>query len=344
MKGISNTISNIFKMEILKIEMLSELRKTMKEKQEEKMMAEQLLQGFINALKKEDLDVHNMILLKHGETIAQKHWMEDFPKIQYSVSKSFTSTAIGIAVGEGLLDLDSRVIDYFADDIPETDKNSYSNVTLRHLLTMSIGHKNSFLMSSQIRQGIRENWAAFVLSQPLEYIPGERFVYNNACTYLAAVMLQKAAGKTMVEYLVPRFFEPLDIPVPDWERSPQGYDFGASGLRIRTQDLVKLGQLYLQKGLWQGKRVLPESWVREATSKQMDTGHVDTGSDWKEGYGYGFWRCTHDCFRADGMYGQFFVVFPSENAVLAMNSHDERLQDILDCVWEEILPIIQRIR
>ena len=305
-------------------------------------MSEQPLWGFKNAVERTGLRVRNVILVRQGEERSELHWTEDAPRNQYSVSKSFTSTAIGIAIDEGLLSLDQRVAEFFRDEVPPEHREMYREVTLRHLLTMSIGHDKGLLMAEHRPVMTEKDWVRFCFRQPVVFTPGSRFVYSNVNTYLAAVMLQRTVGQSLVEYLRPRFFEPLGIEAPGWETCPMGHTFGASGLTIRTRDLVKLGQLYLQRGIWDGRRIISERWVRDATDRQIDTSEVTTGEDWKHGYGYQFWRGTHQSFRADGFLSQFCLVLPKEGAVIAINSDDDRMQPILDCVWSEIVPLLHR--
>jgi len=300
-------------------------------------MAERLLEGFINSVEDKKLNVRGILVLQHGKKIAEYRWEEEVRHNQYSVSKSFMSTAIGIAINEGLLSLDDRVVDYFREEMPAHPQEELSFLTLRNLLTMSTGHGEALLMAGQREKLEEKNWIRYSLAQPLAYKPGERFVYNNASTYLAGVMLQKKAEQSLVDYLMPRLFEPLGIPRPEWETCTLGYTFGASGLQINTSELSRLGQLYLQKGAWEGRQLVPESWVKEASSKQIDTYNDGDGG---YGYGYQFWRGSHNTFRADGAHGQFCIVLQELDAVITINSNEEHPQHILDSVWEEILPNI----
>jgi hypothetical protein len=136
-------------------------------------------------------------------------------------------------------------------------------------------------------------------------------------------------------------FEPLGIETPVWDASPEGNSLGGYGLHLCTEDIAKFGQLYLQKGKWNGKQLVPEKWVEAATSKQVPNdqeGHAKMGDDWKQGYGFQFWRCTHNAFRGDGAFGQFTVVMPEHDAVLAITGESSDLQGELDLVWKHILP------
>jgi CubicO group peptidase (beta-lactamase class C family) len=144
-------------------------------------------------------------------------------------------------------------------------------------------------------------------------------------------------GETVLDYLKPRLFEPLGIEKPDWPASPQGNTVGGWGLSIKTEDIAKFGQLYLQKGQWNGKQLVPASWVEQATSKQVSNGS-DPSKDWDQGYGFQFWRCRHNAYRGDGAFGQFCLVLPDQDAVVAITANCRDMQAELNIVWEKLLP------
>ncbi len=154
---------------------------------------------------------------------------------------------------------------------------------------------------------------------------------------MLSAIVQKVTGETVLEYLKPRLFEPLGIADPKWETSPQGISIGGYGLYLRTEDIAKFGQLYLQKGKWNGKQLLPESWVEQATSKQVSNGS-DPTKDWDQGYGFQFWRCRHGAYRGDGKDGQFCIVLPEQDAVIAITANTGDMQAELNIVWDKLLP------
>ncbi|MCA9861039.1 MAG: serine hydrolase, partial [Thermomicrobiales bacterium] len=152
-------------------------------------------------------------------------------------------------------------------------------------------------------------------------------------------ILTKLTGETLVDYLRPRLFAPLGIENPTWDTDPQGRSLGGSGLHITTEDIARFGQMYLQKGEWNGQRILTEAWIDEATTAHSDNSNTQTNPDWTAGYGYQFWRCRFGgAYRGDGAFGQFCIVFPEHDAVLAMTSGVQNLQLVLDRVWEHLLP------
>jgi hypothetical protein len=183
------------------------------------------------------------------------------------------------------------------------------------------------------------SWVKGFLSLPVEHKPGTHFVYNSGATFMLSAIIQKVTGKTLLEYLTPRLFEPLGIQHPTWEVSPEGINSGGWGLKIRTKDIASLGQLYLQKGMWKGKQLIPAAWVEEATKKQSSNGS-NPESDWEQGYGYQFWRCRYDLYRGDGAFGQFCIVFPKQDAVLAITSGTSNMGAIMNLVWKYLLPAL----
>jgi hypothetical protein len=169
------------------------------------------------------------------------------------------------------------------------------------------------------------------------------FLYNSAATYMCSAIVQKLTGQTVLDYLTPRLFAPLKISGMTWESCPMGINTGGWGLSIQPEGLAKFGQLYLQKGKWNGKQILPASWVEEATTFKIQQtapakpSRPDAQNDWLQGYGYQFWRCQHKAFRGDGAFGQFTIVMPEQDAVVIMTSETKDMQGQLDLVWKHLL-------
>jgi hypothetical protein len=162
-------------------------------------------------------------------------------------------------------------------------------------------------------------------------------LYNTGATYILSAIVQKLTGMTLLDYLQPRLFEPLGIEGATWETCPRGINTGGFGLSVKTEDIARFGQLYLQKGVWQGERILPAAWVEDATARQVDNA-PNENPEWEQGYGYQFWRCRHNAYRGDGAFGQFCIVMPEQDAVLAITSGVGNMQAVLDLVWEHLLP------
>ncbi len=279
-------------------------------------------------------ELHSLMVVRHGHVVAEgwaRPFAADRRQTVYSMSKSFTSTAVGFAVAEGRFSLDDAVVGLLPDQAPTAADERLARMTVRHLLTMTSGHDPE----PQVLRGDGD-WVAAFLATPLAHEPGERFVYNTPATHVLAAIVERATGEHLLDYLTPRLLEPLGIEGAWWERSPQGVDLGGTGLSITTEDAAALGLLYLQDGVWQGRRVLPEGWVAQAGAAQVSTAHWG-GVDWQQGYGFQFWRSRHG-FRADGAFGQFSLVLPDEDVVVAITGGFRDTGAVLDAVWTHLLP------
>jgi CubicO group peptidase (beta-lactamase class C family) len=305
---------------------------------EEVGIAPAAILAFVDAVEQKVGGLHSFMLLRHGQVAAEGWWAPyaaRYPHMLFSLSKSFASTAVGLAVAEGRLTVDAPVLSFFPEDVPATVSENLAAMRVRHLLSMSTGHdKDATGPTTRAPDG---NWVKAFLSLPVEHAPGTHFVYNSAATYLCSAIVQKQTGVTLLEYLRPRLFGPLGIEGPTWETCPRGISIGGWGLSVKTEDVARFGQLYLQKGRWNGRLLLPETWVEEATRKQVSNGTSET-SDWNQGYGYQFWRCRHGAYRGDGAFGQFCIVMPPQDAVLAITSGVGDMQAVMNAAWEHLLP------
>jgi CubicO group peptidase (beta-lactamase class C family) len=253
----------------------------------------------------------------------------------FSLSKSFTSTAIGMAQDEGILSIDEPVLAFFPSLASDRIRENAGALTLRHLLSMTSGHAvDTFPLMTGLPN---EDWVRLFLESPLEYPPGEHFLYNTGATFVLGAALAARSGTSITEFLTPRLFEPLGMGVPPWQRSSRGLEYAGSGMRLRTEDIASLAQLYLQRGRWNGDQLVSEEWVAQATSLQARNDQPDRTGDWAQGYGYQFWMSRHG-FRGDGAFGQFCVVLPEQDAVIAITSGTDDLQGVLDAAWEHLLP------
>jgi CubicO group peptidase (beta-lactamase class C family) len=284
-------------------------------------------------------NLHSFMLLRHGNVVAEGWWQPyrpEAPHMLFSLSKSFASTAVGLAVTEGRLSVDDPVLKFFPEDAPKKVSKNLAAMKVRHLLSMSTGHDQD---STEATMRGRNPFKAF-LALPVQHEPGTHFVYNSGATYMLAAIVQKLTGQTLVEYLTPRLFEPLGIEGATWDSHPNGVNFGGWGLNIKTEDIARFGQLYLQKGVWHGRQLIPAAWVEEATSKQVPNGD-NPESDWNQGYGYQFWRCRHNIYRGDGAFGQYCIVMPEQDAVLAITAGVPDMQAVLNVAWEKLLPAMK---
>jgi CubicO group peptidase (beta-lactamase class C family) len=291
----------------------------------------------VNALDQRIVGMHSLTVVRHGRVIAEGWWAPyaaEQKHVLYSLSKSFTSTAVGFAVSEGKLSIDDEVMEFFPDDAPGNASGNLKAMRVRDLLTMATGHQDEPPTSpDQISP-------KSFLAQPVPHLPGTHFKYNTAATFMQSAIVQKVTGQTVLDYLRPRLFEPLGIEDPVWDTNFQGISLGGYGLRVRTEDIAKFGQFYLQKGKWNGKLLLPAEWIEMASSKQVSNGS-NPKSDWNQGYGFQLWRCRHHAFRGDGAFGQYCVVMPDQDAVIAITSGIGDMQAVLDILWDKFLPACQ---
>ncbi|KAF0140296.1 MAG: hypothetical protein FD122_2612 [Stygiobacter sp.] len=302
---------------------------------------------FVEAADKSKHEFHSFMLLRHGKVIAEGWWNPYKPELKhtmYSVSKSFTSTAIGFAVSEKLLTVNDKVISFFPDDLPDSISPYLKELSVKNLLSMSAGQDPD--PTSLIRNW-NTNWIKSFLAVPIIDKPGSKFLYNSVATFMLSAIIQKITGQKLIDYLKPRLFDPLEIEGMDWEINPMDINTGGWGLRVKTEDLAKFGQFYLQKGNWNGKQLLPKEWIEEATtSKILQSPEVAQEkrdlSDWLQGYGYKFWQCRFGAFRGDGAFGQYIIMLPDQDAVVAITAESFDLQDELNLVWKYLLPAFQK--
>ncbi len=304
---------------------------------EEQGVSSKAVREFVETANQKIDTLHSFMLVRHGHVVAEGWWKPespDKPHVLHSLSKSFCSTAVGLAVAEGKLSIDDPVLKFFPEDAPEKLSDKLKQMRVRDLLTMSTGHETEPKFTADTP------WVKSFLEHPVPHKPGAHFQYNSPATYMQSAIVQKVTGQTALDYLKPRLFEPLGIENPTWMTSPQGISTGGWGLMVRTEDIAKFGQLYLQKGKWNGKQLIPESWVEQATSKQVSNGS-DPARDWDQGYGFQFWRCRHGAYRGDGAFGQFCVVLPEQDAVVAITADTRDMQAELNVVWDKLLPAFQ---
>jgi len=288
------------------------------------------IRSFTSATEKQQLICEGIIVLQHGEKIAEHRWIPEAPRNCRSVSKGFISVAVGMAIDRGKLSLDSRVVDVFPELVRKRGRgpDRLAALALGHLLTMSRGHKTFS----------RPATVAETLAQPLSFQPGTRFVYDNGSTLLASAMFTRAMGITARDFLLDALFRPLGMSDPPWPESADGHTIGATGLILTTSNLARFGQFLLQRGQWEGRQLVSPGWIDFITRPQINTRSRRPDSDL--GYGCGFWPCRHGAYRADGRDGQFVIVLPRQDAVIAINANEPNSPAILNAVWSEILLLL----
>lgn len=293
------------------------------------------LLAFFRAL--DELDsVHSLMVMRHGRVIAEawkKPYAPELPHMLFSLSKSFTSCAVGFACAEGKLSLDARLIDLFPDKLPEHFDEKFERMRIRHLLAMDSGH-NHCTMDDMAPAA---DWEKGFFATAPAFEPGTHFCYNSGATYMLASAVVRATGTGLRDYLRPRLFDPLAIAYRDWELSPAGIEVGGWGFYLTTEEIASFAQCLLDHGMRDGKQVIPPGYLDQAISVQSDNSANDQ-PDWKVGYGFQFWRCRHNAFRGDGAFGQYAIAMPEQDMSLAITSGLRNMQSVLDRVWEVLLP------
>jgi CubicO group peptidase (beta-lactamase class C family) len=299
--------------------------------------------SFLDALdERPDIEMHSLMVVRHGRVVAEGWWAPysaDRPQLLYSLSKSFTSTAAAFAQAEGLLELDDTVISHFPEFAADIADPRSRAVKVRHVASMAAGHTREMLGEALMRDP-EEPVRGFLLIPP-DRDPGTVFAYSQPCTYTLASIIQRNAGMPLTRYLRPRLFDPLGIGHVGWHTFPPGREQGFSGLHARTEDIAKLGLLYLQQGRWEGTQLIPKEWVAAATSVQIGN-PGDPNPDWRQGYGYQFWMSRHG-YRGDGAFGQFCVILPEQDAVIVTTACTLDMQAMLDAMWARLLPGLGRV-
>src|SRR5690348_907304 len=294
--------------------------------------------GFLDAIDaRPDIEMHSLMVVRHGHVVAEGWWAPygaERPHLLYSLSKSFTSTAAAFAQAEGLLGLDDAVVDHFPEFAAEITDPRTRSVKIRHVAAMASGHTREMLPEAMGRD--RDEPVRGFLLIPPDREPGTVFAYSQPCTYTLASIVQRNAGMPLTRYLRPRLFDPLGIGHVGWDTFPPGREQGFSGLHARTEDIAKLGLLYLQRGQWEGSQLIPAEWVAEATSQQV-ANPAEDNPDWRQGYGFQFWMSRHG-YRGDGAFGQFCVILPEQDTVVITTAFTLDMQAVLDAMWTHLLP------
>ncbi len=299
--------------------------------------------NFLGAAAKSKTEFHSFMFLRHGKVVAGGWWnpyRSNLKHSLYSTSKSFTATAVGFAVAEKKLSLDDKVISFFPRQLPATISPNLAALTVRDVISMTDGQDPDPTFTTVTKDS---DWVRSFLATPIVHKPGTTFLYNTLGTYMLSAIVQKVTGQKVIDYLKPRLFEPLGIHGETWEVDTKGINTGGWGLMLKTEDMAKFGELFLQKGMWNGKRVLPVGWVDEASAvKIMQDPNAPQSkkdsSDWLQGYCYQMWRCRHNAYRADGAFGQFIIIMPDEDAVIAITAETPDMQEEINLVWQYLLP------
>jgi CubicO group peptidase (beta-lactamase class C family) len=313
--------------------------------------------ALVDALEASDYDPHSIVLARHGHVVARGWWAPYSPnrvQLVYSLSKSFTATAVGLLVDEGRLSLDDPVLDLLpAGDLPQgvDIPDAYRGLTLGHCLTMATGHdveawtepltQAAYSPSSDGSDPV----LAAILAHPPEHAPGTAWAYNQVATYLAAAAVRGVTGRSLLSFLRDKAFPLLDPSAVEqvrWQRTATGRELGFSGLQVGTDAILALAQCYLDRGEVSGRRLLSEDWVAAATAPTgLPNREAAPNPDWTQGYGCSFWHARHG-YRGDGAFGQFAIILPEQDVALAITAETTDMQGVLELVWEHLLPAVDR--
>lgn len=302
----------------------------------------ELLQDLIKEVHAKNLKVLNVNVRQQGDIIAKHNFVEEKPSQLWSVSKTFTSMAIGIAIKEGHLTLDDYVVDYFKDLEDIEISEQHKKITIHHMLSMSTGHDECPFAKVDWNNLANLDLTQLFFQEPILHEPGTHFTYNNASSYILSRIIQLTTGQNLLDYLDERIFQPLDIPKPQWYTCPNGVPLGFAGLLLTAEHLSRFGQLLLDQGLWKGQQLIPSDYIQLATSVQTDTSHLKedyNSDDQRQGYGYQLWMNTYpNSYRLDGAFGQFVVILPDKNAVVTYISNEpDHVSNILQLTWNTLI-------
>ncbi len=295
--------------------------------------------AFVQALAAEHLEAHSMMLLRGGKVFAEAYWepyqATDTPLL-YSISKTFTSAAVGLAVADGALGYDDLVAELFGlvDVGPKA-----GSIRIRDCLSMATGHLVDEIVPLKLGDLPGDGpWQAYFSVEPVG-TPGVTFCYHQWASYILAEAVRRTTGTSVLQLLEERVFKPLAISDATWDTDTQGRILGWSGLHLSTESFAAFYQLLLDGGVSDGVRLLPQEWIDEHAQRKVDTS-PDDRPDWSLGYGWQFWR-SNVGYRGDGAFGQFGIVLPEQDMVVIITGGDERMQQIIAKVWQHLVPAVE---
>lgn len=286
-------------------------------------------------------ETHGFMILRHGKLITEgwfKPYTEEMPHSLFSSTKTFVQIAIGFMVQEGLVKLEDKISEYFKDKLPENISEENRNMTVRHLLMMATGHRGQEIHSGGDFANMNDDKVKEFFETENYIKPGIEFQYDNIATYILSNLVTRRTGKNVVDYLKPRFLQPLGLTVDYYSADKNGICYGYAGFRIKLEDLAKVGQFFLNGGVWEGKQLLPKEWCEQATAKHTDC-NGPCGEDWKQGYCWQMWRGRYNTARLCGAYGQMCVIAPDYDMIFATNSgaNFNKLHYILENFYNNVM-------
>jgi CubicO group peptidase (beta-lactamase class C family) len=287
------------------------------------------------------VESHSIMVVRHGRVVAEGWWAPyspERPHLLYSLTKSFTSIAVGFAVADGLLGLDDRVVDVLEDHVPVDVTPWARQLTVHHLLTMTTGHRADTLADAWALEPA-DLVRGFLRVQAEDPV-GIRHAYNNPASFVLARMVERVTRQSVPQLLDDRLFGPMGVENAEWDRVASGATFGFHGLHLTTEAVAAFGELLLRHGRWRGRQLVTPEWVQLATKRHVETAQTADGwrtADWLHGYGYHFWM-SRAGYRGDGAMGQYCLVVPEHDLVVAMTAAAADMRAPLNAVWDCLLP------
>jgi CubicO group peptidase (beta-lactamase class C family) len=297
--------------------------------------------ALLDRLEARSVECHSIMVVRHGHVVAEGWWAPysaERPHLLYSLTKSFTSVAVGLAIADGLLSLEDRVVDVLPDHVPAGISEQGRRITVHHLLSMTAGHGTDSLAEAWELEP--DDLVKGFLRVPFSEPEGTQHTYDNATTFVLARMVERVTGRGLPEMLDERLFKPMGIEGAEWDRVASGAAFGFHGLHLTTEAVAAFGELLLRGGLWGDRRLVPREWVELATRRHVETLALPDWSrnpDFLCGYGYQFWISRHG-YHGHGAFGQYCVVVPSHDLVVVVTGAIEQEDALPGVFWDCLLP------
>jgi CubicO group peptidase (beta-lactamase class C family) len=304
-------------------------------------MSSRAIAALLDRLEALSVECHSIMVVRHGHVVAEGWWAPysaERPHLVYSLTKSFTSVAVGLAIADGLLSLDDRVVDVLPDHVPADISEQGRRLTVHHLLSMTAGHRTDSL--AEAWQLEPDDLVKGFLCVPFTEPEGTRHTYDNSTTFVLARMVERVTGRGLPELLDERLFKPMGIDHAEWDRVASGAAFGFHGLHLTTEAVAAFGELLLRGGVWGDRQLVPREWVELATRRHIDTLQLE--DDWASpdflcGYGYQFWMSRHG-YLGNGAFGQQCVVVPSHDLVVVVTAAVDEGHALPGVFWDCLLP------
>lgn len=302
------------------------------------------ISAFLDDLEERRIELHSLMIVRGGEVVAEGWWepySADRVHLLYSLSKTFTSSCVGMLVDEGRVDLDRPVFEHLTEIDPAIVPEVYRRVTVRHCLNMATGHLDDSM--AEVEEGPAEPDPELlaILADPPQAEPGSVFCYNQRATYLLGAVVRRVTGESLLGFARRRLLDPLGIGEARWHDTPTGRELGYSGLHVTTEAVARLGLLWLGRGQFQGRRLLSEAWFDAATDFPPLHHPGPDSLDWEQGYGFQVWNQRHG-YRGDGAFGQFMVMLPEHDTVLVTTAETFEMQAVLSALFTHVLPALDR--